>query len=194
MNTDRLIIRRFENNKADLNALYQIMSDVEVNKYLPWFPLRDEDEAKDFFNDRILPRYVNNEGYYLAVCLKEDNIPIGYITVSADENHDFGYGLREEFWSKGIITEASKRVIQELRDSGWKYITATHDIQNIGSGKVMSKLGMTYKYTYIEQWQPKDIQVTFRMYQLNFDGVDRTYMEYWNRYEEHFIEDIIKVV
>lgn len=47
---------------------------------------------------------------------------------------------------------------------------------------------MQYKYSYKELWQPKNYEVTFRMYQLNFDGIDRTYMEYWDKYP-HFIED-----
>lgn len=33
----------------------------------------------------------------------------------------------------------------------------------------MKRLGMVYQYSYMEQWQPKDIPVTFRMYQMNFD-------------------------
>ena len=47
---------------------------------------------------------------------------------------------------------------------------------------------MQYKYSYKELWQPKNYEVTFRMYQLNFDGIARTYMEYWDKYP-HFIED-----
>ncbi len=40
----------------------------------------------------------------------------------------------------------------------------------------MKKLGMKYQYSYKEQWQPKDILVTFRMYQLNLDEhKDRVY-------------------
>lgn len=34
----------------------------------------------------------------------------------------------------------------------------------------MKRIGMEYQYSYEEQWQPKDILVTFRMYQLNLDG------------------------
>ena len=41
----------------------------------------------------------------------------------------------------------------------------------------------------MEQWQPKNIPVTFRMYQLNFGGNDgRVYDTYWNKYENHFVE------
>lgn len=71
------------------------------------------------------------------------------------------------------------------------FITATHDIKNPRSGEVMKKLGMIYQYSYEEQWQPKNIPVTFRMYQLNFDGQnDRVYKKYWEQYPVHFIEDL----
>ena len=54
----------------------------------------------------------------------------------------------------------------------------------------MQKIGMQYKYSYIEQWQPKDISVTFRMYQLDLAQEKQpTYMKYWDMYPDHFIED-----
>ncbi len=109
--------------------------------------------------------------------------------MSESESHDFGYGLKKEFWHRGIVTEAAKAVMKKIIDAGYPYITATHDVNNPRSGEVMKKLGMVYKYSYVEQWQPKDIPVTFRMYQLNFDGKEeRTYMEYWDKYADHFVE------
>lgn len=36
----------------------------------------------------------------------------------------------------------------------------------------MRRLGMTYRYSYEELWQPKGFPVTFRLYQVDFaDGV-----------------------
>ena len=53
----------------------------------------------------------------------------------------------------------------------------------------MRQIGMRYCYSYEEQWQPKNFPVTFRMYQLNFDGQeDRIYQKYWDLYPTHFIE------
>ena len=70
------------------------------------------------------------------------------------------------------------------------YITATHDLLNPRSGRVMEKLSMRYCYSYREQWQPKDIPVDFRMYQLNLDGEEgRVYRGYWEKYP-HFIEEL----
>lgn len=53
----------------------------------------------------------------------------------------------------------------------------------------MQRLGMKYQYSYEERVQPKDILVTFRMYQLNLDGNEsRVYKRYWNNSTIHFIE------
>ena len=57
------------------------------------------------------------------------------------------------------------------------------------SGGVMRNVGMKYQYSYEEQWQPKNIPVTFRMYQLNLDGcADRVYRGYWEASAVRFVE------
>lgn len=189
LKTERLILRKFTEN--DFVALFEIYSDRDVNTYLPWFTLKSMEEAKTFFEERYAKVYAQPCGYRYAICLKSDDIPIGYVNVSTDENHDFGYGLRKEFWHQGIVSEAGKAVIEQVKKDGFLYITATHDINNPRSGNVMKTLGMSYKYSYEELWQPKNFLVTFRMYQLNFDGNDgRVYKEYWDRYTNHFIENL----
>lgn len=189
--TKRLVLRHFEVNEADMEALFSVFSDEKVNKYLPWYPLETQEQAVEFYNENILPKYEEQSGYYFAICLKENNRPIGYVAVSGEDSRDFGYGLMQEYWGQGLVTEASEAVLDFLKSTDIKFITATHDIHNVGSGKVMEKIGLEYKYTYQELWQPKNIVVTFRMYQLNFDNKqDRVYMEYWNKYPEHFIEEL----
>ena len=91
------------------------------------------------------------------------------------------------FWS--AAAEAGRAVLERCRRAGYPFVTATHDVHNPHSGRVMQKLGMIYRYSYQEQWQPKDIPVTFRMYQLNFDGNDDgVYRKYWDSSEVHFVE------
>ncbi len=187
LETDRLILRKF--TEKDLAALLDIYRDKEVNTYLPWFPLESMADAKAFFEERYEAVYTQPCGYRYAICLKQDDIPIGYINVSTDDSHDLGYGLRKEFWHQGIVSEAAKAVVEQVKKDGMTYITATHDVNNPRSGNVMKALGMKYQYSYEELWQPKNFLVTFRMYQLNFDGNDeRVYREYWDRYENHFVE------
>lgn len=187
LETERLILRKFAED--DLDALYLIYSDKEVNRFLPCFPLKTVEETKPFYEKQFAEIYAQKCGYNYAICLKEDNDPVGYINVSTNNSHDLGYGLRKEFWHKGIVTEAGLAVIERLKKDGIPYITATHDVKNPQSGGVMKRLGMKYQYSYEEQWQPKDILVTFRMYQRNLDGTEsRVYREYWNNSTVHFIE------
>lgn len=187
LETERLILRKFTEN--DIEAMYKIYGDEDVNKFLPWFSLRSLEETQLFFEERYASKYAQPQAYAYAVCLKKDNIPIGYINVDMEEHHDFGYGLRKEFWSQGIMTEAGKAVVAQVKKDGLPYITATHDRNNPRSGGVMKNIGMKYQYSYEEQWPPKDILVTFRMYQLNFDEQeDRVYQKYWNNSNIHFIE------
>lgn len=189
LETERLILRKF--TERDMEALFLILKDEEVNKFLPWYPVKNMEETKKFYEERYALKYAQLQGYAYAICLKEDNFPIGYIKVDMEEHHDFGYGLRKEFWHKGIVTEAGKAVVEQVKTDGLPYITATHDRNNPRSGNVMQKVGMTYRYSYEEQWQPKNFPVIFRMYQLNFDGNgDFIYQKYWNESDNHFVEQL----
>lgn len=179
--TERLIIRKF--NIEDAEALFQILSDLEVNKFLPMFPMKEISEAEEYIKNK------DGEWYY-AICLKRDNIPIGYIKISQNDSYDFGYGLKKEFWHQGIMTEAAFKFIEVATEMKIPYITATHDVNNPKSGEVMKRIGMTYCYSYREQWQPKNISVVFRMYQLNLvEKNSEIYKKYWDMYP-HFIEKL----
>ncbi|MGL5722029.1 MAG: GNAT family N-acetyltransferase [Brevinema sp.] len=183
--TKRLILRKFTEN--DLKALFAIFSDQEINTFLPWFPLKTMAEARAFYQQR----FENNSespAYHYAICLKTDDFPIGYVKISMDDSYDLGYGLRKEFWHQGIVSEACTALIEQLKKDNIPYITATHDVNNPRSGKVMMQIGMKYCYSYEELWMPKNTMVTFRMYQLNLDGInDRVYTKYWDNSSAHFI-------
>ncbi|MDR0905556.1 MAG: GNAT family N-acetyltransferase [Oscillospiraceae bacterium] len=187
--TERLILRRFTADDAE--ALFEILKDEEANTFLPWFPLKNLDEARQFLRQKFLDYYDERSAYRYAVCLKADNKPIGYVLLTDDESRSLGYGFKREHWHRGIATEAASAVAERIKNAGYDYITATHDVNNPRSGDVMKKLGMTYRYSYEEQWQPKDIAVTFRLYQVNFDGdAKRTYMEYWDKASVRFVEEM----
>ena len=186
MTTERLLLRPFQ--AGDETAVYRIFADRETNAFLPWFPLERPDQAGDFLRQRLLWPDSEPEACAFAVCLKGGDGPVGYVDLSAGEAHDFGFGLRSDLWRRGIISEAGAAVVNYLRGEGLPFITATHDVNNPRSGRVMKRLGMTYRYSYEEQWQPKDFPVIFRMYQLNLNGESGAYRGYWKKYANHFVE------
>lgn len=187
LETQRLILRRF--TEQDLEAIYKIYSDVEINRFLPWFPLKTVEEAERLYRRQFESQYAQEFSCNYAITLKKQGDPVGYVHVSAEESHDLGYALRREFWHKGIVTEACRAVLERLKQEGVPYVTATHDVNNPRSGNVMKRLGMCYQYSYQEQWMPKNIPVIFRMYQINLDGEkNRIYRSYWNSSTIHFVE------
>ena len=51
LETERLILRKFTEN--DLEALFLILKDEEVNRFLPWFPMKNlEDMRRNTPNHR----------------------------------------------------------------------------------------------------------------------------------------------
>lgn len=91
LETKRLILRRF--TEQDMEALFLILQDREVNRFLPWYPVNSLEETKRFYEERYEAKYAQPQAYAYGICLKEDNYPIGYINVDMEESHDFGYGL-----------------------------------------------------------------------------------------------------
>lgn len=142
LETERLVLRRF--TEDDLGALFRIYADEQANTFLPWFAARTLDDARDIFERSYASVYAAPQGYAYAVCLKGEagkgaagagaGEPIGYIKIDTDGSHDLGYGLRTEFWHRGIASEAGRALIEQARRDGLPYLTATHDVNNLRSG------------------------------------------------------------
>ena len=185
--TDRLILRRFALH--DDKALFALLRDEEVNRFLPWwFPFASLGQAQAHLQSFYLDSYRLPFGCRYAVCMRGNDVPIGYVHLSQTDSHDFGYALRRECWGQGIIPEAGRAVLAWLKGQGLPFVTATHDRENPNSGRVLQKLGLRYCYSYTEQWQPKNIEVVFRLYQLDLNGGPHPdYRAYRERFP-HFAE------
>ena len=153
LETERLVLRRF--TPADVEPLFSLMRDREVNTFLPWFPLETEADAAKYPEEHYLDYYRRPSGCRYAVCLRENDRPIGYLHVDDGESHDLGYALARPSWGRGYMTEAAAAVVERLRADGLPFLTATHDADNPKSGAVMERIGMTYRYTYRERVEPK---------------------------------------
>ena len=171
--TERLTLRAYM--PSDAAAMYELLSDETVNRFLPWFPVKSVDEADAFCRERY-----NGDFSYL-ICL--EGRPAGYVKLEKSGSHDLGYAVRRELWRQGIASEAASALLFAAKDAGIPFVTATHDRENPASGGVMRKIGMKYRYSYEEFWRPKNYPVIFRMYQLNFSAPeDFVYPEYRERY------------
>ena len=102
LETPRLILRKFTGE--DIEALYLILKDEEVNTFLPWYPLKSIGEARVFFEKRYGADYTKPQAYAYAICLKSDNYPIaGTVSVRSRKDGDEGASSLEDFIAR--ITE-----------------------------------------------------------------------------------------
>lgn len=149
--TDRLILRRFEN--ADAAAMFHNWaSDPEVTKFLMW-PTHSSPEVSEAILRVWVKSYEDDHYYQWAIVLKENGSePIGSISaVHMDDNVDMvhiGYCIGRNWWHKSITTEALQAVIDFFFDTvEANRVEARHDPRNPHSGGVMRKCGMTYEGT-----------------------------------------------
>lgn len=147
INTDRLLLRRFELDDA-YDMFKNWANDSEITKFLSWKTHSSVGDTKE-----ILEKWVNeykNNIYNWTIELKEIGEVIGSICiVKLDEKNyscEIGYCISRIYWSKGIMSESLKAVINYLfSEVGFNRIVAKHDTNNVASGKVMLKSGMNYE-------------------------------------------------
>ena len=144
--TERLILREFI--PEDLLAVHEYAKDPETTQYLDWGPnsLKETEvflkESLDF--QRAQPRTT----YDLAVVISAENRLVGGCSVAIIDQESrtaaLGYVLNRAVWRGGYATEAAGAMLNFAFDElGATNIIAMCDALNIGSERVMQKLGMT---------------------------------------------------
>lgn len=146
--TQRLILRRFCENDVE-DAFENWSNDPEVTRHLTWKPNKNAEETREIVTQWI-ENYKKPDYYLWAITLKDDGKAIGSIEIRNSEHDrcgEIGYCLSRRFWSKGIMTEALKAVIDFGFSVGYERIQATHHTENPASGRVMQKAGMVHEGT-----------------------------------------------
>lgn len=145
LETERLILRDFR--LEDTEAVHAYGSDPEVTQYMPWGPNRPEDTAA--FIARALEQKTTwpRLELGLALELKSEAQVVGAIALHLrDLRHstmEIGYVLRRDLWGKGLVSEAARALMaMGFEQLGLHRITAACDVRNVGSYRVMEKLGM----------------------------------------------------
>lgn len=143
--TPRLQLREFR--IADEAAIHSYAGDPEVTRYTSWGP-NDAAQTRAVLEVWLAaqtqwPRF----SISLAVELKAERHVIGEIGFASIDPHTgtgtFGYVLHRAYWGQGYATEASRALLAfGFATLGLHRITATCDIENKASCRVLEKLGM----------------------------------------------------
>lgn len=138
--TERLLLRKVK--KSDYKDMFAYTTKEEVAKYVTWQPHKSMDETKALCR-MWAEAYKKDNTYRWAIVY--NNTVIGVIDVIGliNDSAFMGWSMDSLFWNKGIMTEAAAAVRDYLFGKvGIDAIFATYVTENIGSGRVMQKIGM----------------------------------------------------
>ncbi len=147
--TERLILRPW--CEEDAKELYKYASDPDIGYPAGWPAHTSVENSRD-----IIRRVLSVPETY-AVCSKEDDKPIGSISLKmgnatdmtdrADEC-ELGYWIGKPFWGQGLIPEAASALVRRaFCELGMRAIWCGYYNSNLKSRRVQEKLGFVYHHT-----------------------------------------------
>ena len=147
--TERLIMR--EIGGEDVQGIFELDSDPEVHRYLGNKPIKSMDEAKSIIR-YIRKQYKENGIGRWAVINKATNEFMGWSGLKHETMvrkdmpyYDLGYRLKKKFWGRGIATETSVESLKYgFQTMKLTEIFAGAHVDNIGSNKVLQKVGLQF--------------------------------------------------
>ncbi len=155
LETERLILRRWEKNDAE--SLYEYAKDPDVGPIAGWPAHRSIEESRD-----VIKNVFNGKEAY-AICLKTDNKAIGAVELKLnghtdmterDDECELGYWLGKPFWGQGIVPEAVKEMLRHaFEEIGMTTVWVGYYEGNAKSKRVQDKCGFRYR------WKSEDVDV-----------------------------------
>lgn len=139
--TERLTLRRIQEN--DYIDMYKYTVKEEVAKYVSWTPHESIEDTKAICK-MWANEYSNNDRYNWAIVYESTVIGSIDVVKIIDTTAMLGWQIDSEYWNRGIMTEAATAVRDYMFSQiGIEVLEAEYAEENIGSGRVMQKIGMT---------------------------------------------------
>ena len=168
LETERLTLRKI--TMADIDDIYEYGSDLQVSKYVGWPTHESIQDTKEFVG-HIVKEYESECIGFWGIELKENQKLIGTIDfVSWQPKHktaEIGYVLSRDYWGRGFTSEAAKEVLRFGFDHmELVRIQARCFLENIGSQRVMEKVGMTFEGVIRKGLFMKDKHQDLKLYSI----------------------------
>lgn len=150
LETERLVLRRFTADEADL--LIELDSDPEVMRYLSGGIPTPPDEIRELALPSVLAGYDRWDGDLglFAAQEKDGGAFIGWFCLRPErqgprDEAELGYRLRRAAWGKGYATEGSLALLAKgFGELGLREVFADTMTVNRRSRHVMEKAGLTF--------------------------------------------------
>ncbi|MDK2772208.1 MAG: GNAT family N-acetyltransferase [Flavobacterium sp.] len=154
LESERLSFRKL--NNEDAPEILKLRGNAEIMKYIPRplaTTLQEALEHIKIINDKI----DENVDINWAITERENDKCIGIIGFYRTQPENFrtelGYMIMPEYWGKGYITEAVKRLLHfAFENLNFHSIEAVIDSRHIASEKVLIKNGFRKEAHFVEDF------------------------------------------
>ena len=150
LTTPRLILRKF--TAADFDAVHAYASRADNTTFMLWEP-NSEEQTRAFIELAIAKADENPcVNFQYAAILKDSGKLIGACNIAASgDEAEIGWILHRDYWNLGLGSEMGKALLAfGFDDLKLRRICAHCDAENIGSYRVMEKIGMRREGVFIE--------------------------------------------
>ena len=166
LETERLILQQVSTKDAEF--ILALLNEPSFIQNIGDRGVRTLNDARAYILDRLVASYKNHGfGMYLVI-LRETGASTGLCgLVRRDglDDVDIGYAFLPHYWSKGYATEAALAVKEYAKNSiGLKRLVGITDPDNIGSSRVLEKLGLRFEKMVK---LPKD-DIELKLYAIDF--------------------------
>jgi RimJ/RimL family protein N-acetyltransferase len=160
LETERLLLRPYTD--GDFEALYAMRSSPEVARHLYW-EAQTEDEVRRTLAKKIASVSIRSEGDVLALAVEDRSRGdlVGDVILHwLSETHcvgEIGYIVLPEHAGRGYATEAARPLLAvAFEELGLHRVIGRVEARNVGSARVLEKLGMRKEAHFVENEFVKD--------------------------------------
>lgn len=147
LQTQRLILRPF--TLADAPDVQRLAGDREIAATTLLIPHPYEDGMAEEWIKTHPTGFQEGTGICFAIALRETEELCGAIGLrihKINRNAELGYWVGKPYWGRGYCTEAARAIVQYgFEVLGLHRIYSSHFSNNLASGRVMQKIGMSHE-------------------------------------------------
>ena len=166
--TERLVVRALE--PGDAPRIHRLIGDWDVARTTANVPHPYEDGMADDWIAKSASELEAGEAYHLAVTRRDTPGLIGSVGLTLPERRApvLGYWIGRPYWGRGYATEAARGLVAFGFDAlGIDRIIASVLPENLGSGRVLDKLGFARTGRQMHEAPARGAPQEVEMYELN---------------------------
>ena len=147
--TKRLRVRRLKLD--DFDAFHKMQSNINVMQYVRGSAMTYQENKEEL--PILIEKYdiPKNDFFIYAVERKNDSAFVGTVALVKDDNLDdeIGYRFLEKYWNNGYGFEIAEGLVSYCKKIGIPKIIACVVNKNIGSAKIIEKLGFQFVKDFV---------------------------------------------